>query len=59
MSVGADVLKQIICDIKIRRAPLTRRDNLDVKPIIIKTSEVKPLSVVADRGYDSEKTMYL
>lgn len=28
LSVGADVLKQIICSIKIRRAP-TRHDNVD------------------------------
>jgi len=55
LSVGTDVLKQIICAIKIRRAP-TRHDNVDFKPIVTKTSETKPLSVVvADKGYDSEE----
>jgi hypothetical protein len=54
LSIGADVLKQIICTIKIRRAP-TRHDNMDFKPIITKTSGIIPVSVVtADKGYDSE-----
>lgn len=54
LSFGADMLKQIICTIKIRRAP-KRHDNIDFQPIIIRTSEIKPLSVaVADKGYDSE-----
>jgi hypothetical protein len=47
------VLQQIIC--KIRRAPFTRYDNIDFRPIIARTSEILPLSVVTDdRGYDSE-----
>jgi hypothetical protein len=55
LSTGADVLKQIICNIKVRRAP-TRHDNIDFKPVITKTSELLPLSVVlGDRGYDSEE----
>jgi len=55
LSIGADVLKQIICSIKIRRAP-TKHDNVDFKSIITRASEIKPLSVaVADRGYDSEE----
>jgi hypothetical protein len=50
----ADVLQQIICSIKIRRAP-TRHDNIDFKPIITRASNILPLSVVtADKGYDSE-----
>jgi hypothetical protein len=54
LSIGADVLQQIICTIKIRRAP-ARHDNIDFRPIITRTSEILPLSVVtADRGYDSE-----
>ena len=32
LSIGADVLKQIICNIKIRRAP-TRHDNIDFRPV--------------------------
>ena len=40
--------------IKIRRAP-TRQDNVDFRPIITRTSNILPLSVVtADKGYDSE-----
>ena len=55
LSIGADVLlQQIICTIKIRRAP-TRHDNIDFKPIITRTSDILPLSVVTgDQGYDSE-----
>jgi Transposase DDE domain len=54
LSIGADVLKQIISTIKIRRAP-TRHKNIDFRPIITRTSNILPLSVVtADRGYDSE-----
>jgi hypothetical protein len=59
LSIGADVLKQIICTIKIRRAP-TKHDNIDFKSIITRTSEIKPLSVaVADKGYDSEENHVL
>ena len=55
LSIGADVLQQIICNIRIRRAP-TRHDNIDFKPIITRISNILPLSVVtADRGYDSEE----
>jgi hypothetical protein len=53
------MLKQIICKIKIRRAP-ARQDNVDFKPIVTKSSEIKPLSiVVADKGYDSEENHVL
>ena len=38
LSLAADVLQQIICTIKIRRAP-TRHDNIDFRPLIIKLSE--------------------
>ena len=55
LSIGADVLKQIVCSIKIRRAPTTRHDNIDFKPVITRISKIKPLSVVvADKAYDSE-----
>ena len=40
--------------LRIRRAP-TRHDNIDFRPIITRTSDILPLSVVtADKGYDSE-----
>ena len=54
LSLAADVLQQIICTIKIRRAP-TRHDNIDFRPLLIKLSESVQLSVVtADKAYDSE-----
>ena len=60
LSIGADILQQIICFIKIRRAP-ARHDNIDFKPIVTKISNIKSLSVVVgDKAYDSVKiTMYL
>ena len=59
LSIGADVLQQIICTIKIRRAP-TRHDNIDFKPILTRITEILPLSVVtADKGYDSEENHLL
>jgi len=55
LSIVADVLKQIICNIKIRRAPTTRHDNVDFNEMITKISKIKKLSiVVADKAYDSE-----
>jgi hypothetical protein len=53
-----DVLQQIICTIKIRRAP-TRHDNIDFRPIITKTSEILALSDTADKAYDSEENHVL
>lgn len=54
LSIGADVLQQIICNIKVRRAP-TRHDNVEFRPIITRIAEISPLSVVVgDKGYDSE-----
>jgi hypothetical protein len=48
------VLQQIMCTIKIRRAP-ARHDNIDFTPIITRTSDILPLSVVTGyKGYDSE-----
>src|SRR6476660_2626085 len=59
LSIGADVLQQIICTVKIRRAP-TRHDNIDFRPIITRTSDILPLSVVtADKGYDSEEDNHI
>ncbi|MBV9178021.1 MAG: IS5 family transposase [Nitrososphaeraceae archaeon] len=59
LSIGADVLQQIICTIKIRRSP-TRHDNVDFRRIITRTSSILPLSVVtADKGYDSEENHVL
>ena len=59
LSIGDDVLQQIICTVKIRRAP-TRHDNIDFRPIITRTSNILPLSIVtADKGYDSEENHLL
>jgi hypothetical protein len=52
--MGADVLKQIICKVKIRRNP-TKHDNIDFKPIVTRIAKIKSLSVVVgDKAYDSE-----
>ena len=48
LSIGVDVLQQIICTIKIRSAP-TRHDNVDFRPIITRTSNILPLSIVTSR----------
>jgi hypothetical protein len=57
LSLSADLLSQIICTVKIRRAP-TRHDTIDFQPLIIRSSELLPISVtVADKGYDSEDTI--
>jgi hypothetical protein len=55
LSLSADLLSQIICTVKIRRAH-TRHDNIDFQPLVIRTStEVLPISAtVSDKGYDSE-----
>ena len=55
LSIGADLLQQIIiCNIKIRRAPI-RHDNIDFKPLVKRIANIIPLSVVtADKAYDSE-----
>lgn len=49
LSLAADVLRQIICTIKIRRAP-TRHDTIDFRPPIAKTSEILALSVITGVG---------
>ncbi|HZB17180.1 MAG TPA: transposase [Nitrososphaeraceae archaeon] len=55
LSVGADILQQIICATKIRRAP-ARHDNVDFQPIVERASKIMPMSVVvADKGYDRAK----
>jgi hypothetical protein len=55
LSLGADVLQQIICNIRIRRDPTTRHDNIDFKPIVKRIENIIPLSVAtADKAYDSE-----
>jgi len=51
LSLAADVLQQIICTIKIRRAP-TRHDTIDFQPLITRTSKILQMSVViGDKGY--------
>jgi hypothetical protein len=53
--VGADILQQIICAIKIRRDPTRHDDNVDFQPIVERASKIMPMSVVvAEKGYDSE-----
>ncbi len=55
LSIGADVLQQIICT-----TPPTRHDSIDFRQIITRTSDILPLSVVTgDKGYDSEEDNHL
>jgi hypothetical protein len=42
LSVSADMLFQLICIIKIRRAP-TKHDIIDFPPLVIKASEILPI----------------
>jgi hypothetical protein len=54
LSIGGEMIKQVICTIKIRRGP-GRHDNIDFKPLVEKAAGILPLSVVtADKGYDDE-----
>jgi len=54
LSIGSDMLQQVICTIKVRRAP-TRHDNVDFRSLVERAAAILPLSVVvADKGYDSE-----
>ena len=49
------LLQQIICTIKIRRAPTRHDNNIDFKPLVKRIANIIPLSVVtADKAYDSE-----
>jgi len=63
LSVGGDMLKQIISTtIKIRRSPKRHDNNTDFQPIITRTAEIRPLSIIAvvcDKGYESEKNHVL
>ena len=52
LSMDAEVRERIACSLKIRRAP--KHDTVDFKPIMERTSNIIPLSIVADKGYDSE-----
>ena len=53
------MLKQVICTVKVRRAP-ARPDNVDFKLLVERASGILPLSVVvADKGYDSENNHVL
>jgi hypothetical protein len=44
ISIGADVLKQIICNIKIRYS--SKLDNVDFQPVISKIADILPVSVL-------------
>ncbi|KFM16294.1 transposase IS4 family protein, partial [Marine Group I thaumarchaeote SCGC AAA799-P11] len=54
LSALSDMNQQIICCIKIRHR--SRHDNIDFAPLLQKANEIIPINtVVADKGYDSEK----
>ena len=53
LSICAELRKQIVCSLKVRRSP--RHDTVDFIPVMERASSIMPLSiVVADMGYDSE-----
>lgn len=54
MSAISDMREQIVCAIKIRH--IQRHDSVDFTSLLRKTNNICPIStVVADKGYDSEK----
>ena len=54
MSAISDMKKQLVCAIKIRHRQ--RHDNIDFVPLLQKANGIIPIgTVVADKGYDSEK----
>ena len=60
LSNGADVLQQIICNIRIRRAPTRHDNNIDFKPIVKRIANTLPLSMVTgDESYDSSEDNHL
>ena len=54
LSIGADVLQQIICTDKIRQYP-ARHDNVDFRQIVTRTSNILPLSVVICKNHTMRK----
>jgi len=54
MSAISDMKEQLVCAIKIRHRQ--RHDSIDFVPLLQKVNEIIPIgTVVADKGYDSEK----
>jgi len=54
MSAISDMKKQLVCAIKIRHRQ--RYDNVDFMPLLHKANDIRHIhTVVADKGYDSEK----
>jgi hypothetical protein len=54
LSICADMKKQIVCAIKIRHRQ--RHDSVDFTPLLHKANDICHIhTVVADKGYDSEK----
>lgn len=53
MSIGADVLQQIICPIEIKRVP-RRYYNIDFRQIVIKISKIKNIKTIDRERYESE-----
>jgi len=54
MSAISDMKKQLVCAIKIRHRQ--RHDSVDFVPLLQKANGIIPIgTVVADKGYDSEK----
>ncbi len=53
LSIGVELREITVCSLKIRGAP--KYDTLDFKPIMERTSNITPLSIVVeDKFYDRE-----
>ncbi len=58
--VRRHILTNLPCLSDLDSLDKTRHDNIDFRPIITKTSDILPLSVVtADKAYDSEENHVL
>ena len=53
LTIGAELRKQIVVSIKIRRGPCD--DGRDFKPVVKKAHAIKPIKVgIGDKGYDDD-----
>jgi len=54
LTIGAELRKQIVVSVKIRRGPCD--DNRDFRPVVKKAHAIRPIRIgIGDKGYDDEK----
>ena len=57
-TIGAELRKQLIVSVKIRRGPCD--DGRDFRPVVMKAHAIKPIKLgLGDKGYDAEKNHVL